>query len=149
MVAKLHGFTFGVGLELALACDLRVAAYDTVLGLPEITLGMIPGSGGTQRLAHLVGLSRAKDAILRGRRIEVVPLDQLDHRTTEIALELAAKAPLALKVAKRVLNLAYDAPLHVGLELEGLAYGLLRSTDDFAEGVAAFAERRPPKYTGT
>ncbi|HEV7688879.1 MAG TPA: enoyl-CoA hydratase-related protein, partial [Acidimicrobiia bacterium] len=127
----------------------------------EITLGMIPGSGGTQRLVHLVGLSRAKDAILRGRRIEagealdwglvaeVVPLDQLDNRTTAIALELAAKAPLALKVAKRVLNLAYDAPLHVGLELEGLAYGLLRSTDDFAEGVAAFAERRPPKYTGS
>jgi len=152
VVAKLHGFTFGVGL---------VAADDTVLGLPEITLGMIPGSGGTQRLAHLVGLSRAKDAILRGRRIpaaealqwglvaEVVPLDRLDARTTEIALELAAKAPLALRVAKRVLNLAYDAPLHVGLELEGLAYGLLRSTDDFAEGVAAFTERRPPNYTGT
>ncbi len=161
VVAKLHGWTFGVGLELALACDLRVAAEDTVLGLPEITLGMIPGSGGTQRLAHLVGLSRAKDAILRGRRIpaeeawqwglvaEVVPLAELDARTTEIAVELAAKAPLALKVAKRVLNLAYDAPLHVGLELEGLAYGLLRSTDDFAEGVAAFAERRPPKYRGT
>jgi 2-oxoglutaroyl-CoA hydrolase len=161
VVAKLHGFTFGVGLELALACDLRVAADDTVLGLPEITLGMIPGSGGTQRLAHLVGLSRAKDAILRGRRIpaaealqwglvaEVVPLDQLDARTTGIAQELAAKAPLALKVAKRVLNLAYDTPLHVGLELEGLAYGLLRSTDDFAEGVASFAERRPPKYTGS
>ena len=157
VVAKLHGFTFGVGLELALACDLRVAADDTVLGLPEITLGMIPGSGGTQRLAHLVGLSRAKDAILRGRRIpadealqwglvaEVVPLADLDRRTTEIALELAAKAPLALKVAKRVLNLAYDTPLHVGLELEGLAYGLLRSTDDFAEGVSAFAERRPPE----
>jgi len=79
----------------------------------------------------------------------VVPLDRLDARTTEIALELAAKAPLALRVAKRVLNLAYDAPLHVGLELEGLAYGLLRSTDDFAEGVAAFTERRPPNYTGT
>ncbi|HKY78080.1 MAG TPA: enoyl-CoA hydratase/isomerase family protein, partial [Acidimicrobiia bacterium] len=90
VVAKLHGFTFGVGLELALACDLRVAADDTVLGLPEITLGMIPGSGGTQRLAHLIGLSRAKDAILRGRRIqadearqwglvaEVVPLADLD-----------------------------------------------------------------------
>jgi 2-oxoglutaroyl-CoA hydrolase len=160
VVAKLHGFTFGVGLELALACDLRIAAHDTVLGQPEINLGMIPGSGGTQRLAHLVGLSRAKDAILRGRRIpaaealqwglvaEVVPLAELDRRTTEIALELAAKAPLALKVAKRVLNLVYDAPLHVGLELEGLAYGLLRSTDDFAEGVSAFAEHRPPKYTG-
>ena len=160
VVAKLHGFTFGVGLELALACDLRVAADDTVLGLPEITLGMIPGSGGTQRLAHLVGLSRAKDAILRGRRIpavealhwglvaEVVPPADLDRRTTEIAAELAAKAPLAMKVAKRVLNLAYDAPLHVGLELEGLAYGLLRSTDDFAEGVAAFTDRRPPNYKG-
>lgn len=161
VVAKLHGFTFGVGLELALACDLRVAADDTVLGLPEITLGMIPGSGGTQRLVHLVGLSRAKDAILRGRRIqadealqwglvaEVVPIADLDRRSIEIALELAAKAPLAIKVAKRVLNLAYDAPLHVGLELEGLAYGLLRSTDDFAEGVSAFTERRPPKYSGT
>ncbi len=160
VVAKLHGFTFGVGLELALACDLRVAADDTVLGLPEITLGMIPGSGGTQRLAHLVGLSRAKDAILRGRHIpadealqwglvaEIVPIANLDRRTLEIALELAAKAPLALKMAKRVLNLAYDAPLHVGLELEGLAYGLLRSTDDFAEGVAAFTDRRPPNYKG-
>src|SRR5919202_910277 len=160
VVAKLHGFTFGVGLELALACDLRIAADDTVLGLPEITLGMIPGSGGTQRLAHLVGLSRAKDVILRGRRIdatealawglvsEVVHRAELETRAEAVALELAAKAPLALKVAKRVLNLAYDAPLHVGLELEGLAYGLLRSTDDFAEGVAAFTERRPPKYTG-
>ncbi len=160
VIAAVNGYALGGGLELALACDLRVAADDSVLGLPEITLGMIPGSGGTQRLAHLVGLSRAKDAILRGRRIsadealqwglvaEVVPLADLDRRTTEIALELASKPPLALKVAKRVLNLAYDAPLHVGLELEGLAYGLLRSTDDFAEGVAAFTERRPPNYTG-
>lgn len=160
VVAKLHGFTFGVGLELALACDLRIAADDTVLGLPEITLGMIPGSGGTQRLAHLVGLSRAKDAILRGRRIsaaealdwglvvEVVPLAELDARSEAVARELAAKAPLALRMTKRVLNQAYDAPLHVGLELEGLAYGLLRSTEDFAEGVAAFTDKRPPKFTG-
>ena len=160
VVAALHGFTFGVGLELALACDLRLAADDTVLGLPEITLGMIPGSGGTQRLAHLIGLSRAKDVILRGRRIdageardwglvsEVVPLADLDDRARAVAGELAAKAPLALRMAKRVLNHAYDAPLHVGMELEGLAYGLLRGTDDFAEGVAAFADKRPPKFTG-
>ncbi len=160
VVAALHGFTFGVGLELALACDLRVAAFDTVLGLPEITLGMIPGSGGTQRLAHLIGLSRAKDMILRGRRIdagealawglvsEVVPLADLDERARAVAGELAAKAPLALRVAKRVLNHAYDAPLHVGMELEGMAYGLLRCTDDFAEGVAAFVDKRPPKFTG-
>ncbi|HEY3241238.1 MAG TPA: enoyl-CoA hydratase-related protein [Acidimicrobiia bacterium] len=160
VVAALHGFTFGVGLELALACDLRLAAFDTVLGLPEITLGMIPGSGGTQRLAHLIGLSRAKDVILRGRRIEagealawglvsdVVPLADLDDRVRVVAGELAAKAPLALRVAKRVLNHAYDAPLHVGMELEGMAYGLLRGTDDFAEGVAAFVDKRPPKFTG-
>jgi 2-oxoglutaroyl-CoA hydrolase len=160
VVAALHGFTFGVGLELALACDLRVAAFDTVLGLPEITLGMIPGSGGTQRLAHLIGLSRAKDVILRGRRIEagdalawglvseVVPLIELNPTVRALAEELAVKAPLALQVAKRVLNHAYDAPLHVGLELEGLAYGLLRGTDDFAEGVAAFVEKRPPRFTG-
>jgi 2-oxoglutaroyl-CoA hydrolase len=161
VLAKLHGFTFGVGLELALACDLRIAAEDTVLGLPEITLGMIPGSGGTQRLAHLIGLSRAKDVILRGRRIEagdaldwglvseVVPLAELDARVRAVAEELAAKAPLALRVAKRVLNHAYDAPLHVGMELEGMAYGLLRGTDDFAEGVAAFVDKRPPKFTGS
>jgi len=161
VVAALHGFTFGVGLELALACDLRVAAFDTVLGLPEITLGMIPGSGGTQRLAHLIGLSRAKDVILRGRRInagdalawglvsEVVPLIELDPTVRAMAEELAAKAPLALRLAKRVLNHAHDAPFHVGLELEGLAYGLLRSTDDFAEGVAAFVDKRPPRFSGS
>jgi 2-oxoglutaroyl-CoA hydrolase len=160
VLAKLHGFTFGVGLELALACDLRVAADDTLLGLPEITLGMIPGSGGTQRLAHLIGLSRAKDAVMRARRItateafawglvsEVVPLGELDARAEAIAGELAAKPPLALRMAKRILNHAYDAPLHVGMELEGLAYGLLRSTDDFAEGVSAFVEKRDPRFTG-
>ncbi|MGH9003936.1 MAG: enoyl-CoA hydratase/isomerase family protein, partial [Acidimicrobiia bacterium] len=160
VVAALHGFTFGVGLELALACDLRIAADDTVLGLPEITLGMIPGSGGTQRLAHLIGLSRAKDVILRGRRIgagdalawglvsEVVTLGELDDRVRAVAGELAAKAPLAMRVAKRVLNHVYDAPLHVGMELEGMAYGLLRSSDDFAEGVDAFVTKRPPRFTG-
>ena len=160
VVAALHGFTFGVGLELALACDLRLAAFDTVFGLPEITLGMIPGSGGTQRLAHLIGLSRAKDMVLRGRRIdagealawglvsEVMPLAELDDRARVVAGELATKAPLALRMAKRVLNHAYDAPLHVGMELEGMAYGLLRGTHDFAEGVAAFTDKRPPKFTG-
>jgi 2-oxoglutaroyl-CoA hydrolase len=160
VLAKLHGFTFGVGLELALACDLRIAAADTVLGLPEITLGMIPGSGGTQRLAHLIGLSRAKDVIMRARRItaaealdwglfsEVTPLPDLDSRAEAIATELAAKPPLALRLAKRILNHAYDAPLHIGMELEGLAYGLLRSTNDFAEGVDAFVNKRPPDFTG-
>lgn len=160
VIAKLRGYAFGVGLELALACDFRVAAEDVELALPEIRLGMIPGSGGTQRLARLIGLGRAKDAIMRGRRIpaaealtlglvtELVPGDELDAATDRLVDELAALSPLALATAKRVLNLAYEGPLALGLEAEGLAYGLLRSTHDFREGVEAFVEKRPPRFEG-
>ncbi|HLI24574.1 MAG TPA: enoyl-CoA hydratase-related protein, partial [Acidimicrobiales bacterium] len=158
VVAALHGFVLGVGLELALACDLRVAADDTEMGVPEINLGMIPGSGGTQRLARLVGTGRAKDLVFRGRRLpaadalawglltEVVPAQELDAAVASVADELAGKAGLALSMAKRVINHAYDGPLHVGLELEGLAYGLLRSTHDFREGVEAFVAKRKPAF---
>jgi len=160
VIARLRGYAFGVGLELALACDFRVAADDVQLGLPEVKLGMIPGSGGTQRLARLIGLGRAKDMIMRGRAIgaedalalglvgEVVPPDELDGAVARLVDELNALSPLALAVAKRVLNHAYDGPLPLGLELEGLAYGLLRSTHDFREGVEAFGEKRPPKFEG-
>jgi 2-oxoglutaroyl-CoA hydrolase len=160
VIAKLRGYAFGVGLELALACDFRLAAEDVELRLPEVKLGMIPGSGGTQRLARLIGLGRAKDVIMRGRRIaadealalglvgEVVPAAELDAAVDRLVDELAALSPLALAVAKRVLNQAYDVPLHVGLELEGLAYGLLRTTHDFREGVEAFVEKRPPRFEG-
>jgi 2-oxoglutaroyl-CoA hydrolase len=160
VIAKLRGYAFGVGLELALACDFRIAADDVELGLPEVRLGMIPGSGGTQRLARLIGLGRAKDVIMRGRRIaaeealalglvtEVVPPEELDGAVARLVRELSALSPLALRVAKQVLNQAYDAPLHVGLELEGLAYGLLRTTHDFREGVEAFVEKRPPRFEG-
>ena len=160
VVARLRGYTFGVGLELALACDFRVAAEDVELALPEVRLGMIPGSGGTQRLARLIGLGRAKDAIMRGRRIgaqealalglvtAVVAPDELDAAVRRLLDELAELSPLVLAVAKRVLNQVYDAPLHVGLELEGFAYGLLRSTHDFREGVEAFGEKRKPNFKG-
>jgi len=160
VIAKLRGYTFGVGLELALACDFRIAADDVQLALPEVTIGMIPGSGGTQRLARLVGLGRAKDIILRGRRVqadealalglvtEVVPPAELDAAVGRLVEELSRLSPLALAMAKRVLNHAYDGPLPVGLELEGLAYGLLRTTHDFREGVEAFVEKRPPKFEG-
>jgi 2-oxoglutaroyl-CoA hydrolase len=160
VLAKLRGYTFGVGLELALACDFRVAAEDVQLALPEVTLGMIPGSGGTQRLARLIGLGRAKDVIMRGRRIEaeealrlglvteVVPADELDAAVARLLDELAALSPLALAMAKRVLNHAYDGPLALGLELEGLAYGLLRSSHDFREGVEAFVAKRRPRFEG-
>jgi 2-oxoglutaroyl-CoA hydrolase len=160
VIAKLRGYCLGVGLELALACDFRVAADDVQLGLPEVGLGMIPGSGGTQRLARLVGVGRAKDVIMRRRRIgaadalawglvsEVVPPDELDAAVDRVIAELTELSPLALRMAKRVLNHVYDAPLSIGLELEGLAYGLLRSTHDFREGVEAFGEKRPPKFDG-
>jgi 2-oxoglutaroyl-CoA hydrolase len=160
VIARLEGYVFGVGLELALACDFRVAADDVQLGLPEVTIGMIPGSGGTQRLARMVGLGRAKDIIMRGRRVAadealalglvgaVVPTGELDAAVASLVEELSAHSPLALAMAKRVLNTAYDAPLHVGLELEGLAYGLLQQTHDFREGVEAFGEKRPPEFTG-
>lgn len=160
VIAKLRGYAFGVGLELALACDFRIAADDVELGLPEVKLGMIPGSGGTQRLARLVGLGRAKDMVMRGRRIpadealaiglvtEVVPAAELDAAVARLVEELRVLSPLALSMAKRVLNHAYDGPLGLGLEVEGLAYGLLRSTHDFREGVEAFGEKRPPKFEG-
>ncbi|MDH3752716.1 MAG: enoyl-CoA hydratase-related protein [Acidimicrobiia bacterium] len=140
--------------------DFRVAADDVTLGLPEITIGMIPGSGGTQRLSRLIGLGRAKNMIMRGRRIgaaealqlgvvtEVVPLDELDAAAGALAEELMALSPLALRMAKRVLDHAYNAPLSVGLDVEGLAYGFLRTSDDFREGVEAFVDKRPADYTG-
>jgi 2-oxoglutaroyl-CoA hydrolase len=160
VIAKLRGFVLGVGFELAMASDFRIAAVDVQLGLPEIRLGMIPGSGGSQRVARIAGLGRAKDMILRGKRIgaqdalayglvtEVHAPGELDGAVDALVDELRALSPLALATGKRVLNLAYDAPLGAGLEIEGLAYGLLRSSDDFVEGVNAFVEKRDPKYTG-
>ena len=160
VIAKLRGYVFGVGLELALACDFRIAADDVQLALPEVTIGMIPGSGGTQRLVRMVGMGRAKDIVMRGRRIpaaealaiglvgEVVADAELDATVDGLVAELSRHSPLSLAMAKRVLGLAYDGPLHLGLELEGLAYGLLRQTHDFREGVEAFVEKRRPDFTG-
>lgn len=161
VIARIRGYCLGVGLELALACDFRIAAEDAVLGLPEIGLGMIPGSGGTQRLARLIGVGRAKDVIMRRKRLaagealalglvsEVVPAGELDAAVERAVDDLLELSPLSLALAKRVLNHVYDAPLAIGLELEGLAYGLLRSSHDFREGVEAFVEKREPRFDGT
>jgi 2-oxoglutaroyl-CoA hydrolase len=160
VIAALRGYCFGVGLELALACDFRVAADDTELAFPEVTIGMIPGSGGTQRLARLIGLGRAKDIVMRGRRVgaeealalglvtEVVPAGELDAAVARLIEELSRHSPLALAMAKRVLNQVYEGPLSQGLELEGLAYGLLQQSHDFREGVEAFGEKRKPEFRG-
>jgi 2-oxoglutaroyl-CoA hydrolase len=160
VIVVLQGYCFGVGLELALACDFRLAADDVQLAFPEVTIGMIPGSGGTQRLTRLVGLGRAKDIVMRGRRVaaeealalglvtEVVAAGELDAAVDRLIEELSRLSPLALAMAKRVLNHAYSGPLPLGLELEGLAYGLLQQTHDFREGVEAFTEKRKPEFRG-
>jgi 2-oxoglutaroyl-CoA hydrolase len=158
VIAAIDGFCLGVGLEIALSCDFRIATSRAVFGLPEVRLGMLPGSGGSQRVARLVGLGRAKDMILRSRRIpapeahawglitQVVEPDQLDSAADALARELLAQPRLAVETAKRVLNLSQDTPLSAGLQVEGYAYGMLRGTPDFAEGVQAFVEKRKPRY---
>jgi 2-oxoglutaroyl-CoA hydrolase len=158
VIAALQGYVFGVGFELALACDFRLATADLQLAFPEATIGMIPGSGGTQRLARLVGLGRAKDIVLRGRRVaadEALALgliteivEDLDVAVAGLCAELRKLSPLALAMGKRVLNHVHDGPLQLGLEIEGLAYGLLRQTDDFREGVEAFVDKRRPEFKG-
>ncbi|QHA93087.1 enoyl-CoA hydratase-related protein [Bacillus sp. N1-1] len=160
VIAQLQGYTFGVGFEIAMACDFRIAAEDTLLGLPEMNLGMIPGSGGTQRVARAVGLTRAKDMIMRARRIpaeeayqwglltQVVEKERLEEEVTNVAKDLTRFSPLAQRVCKEVLNAAEEGSLSTGLQVEGRAYGMLRGTDDFKEGVEAFVEKRKPHFTG-
>ncbi|WP_411843841.1 enoyl-CoA hydratase/isomerase family protein [Salinicoccus sp. HZC-1] len=160
VIAQLQGYTFGVGLEIAMACDFRVAADNTRMALPEMNLGMIPGSGGTQRIAKIVGVGRAKDMIMRARHIkaqeafqwglltEIVPPEELENKVDDLIEELVKFSPVAQRVAKRVLNSSQDTPLSSGLELEGYAYGLLRSTHDFKEGVDAFYGKRKPEFKG-
>lgn len=160
VIAQMQGYAFGVGLEIALACDFRVAADNTLLALPEINLGMIPGSGGSQRVAKIAGIGRAKDMILRGRRISaqeahqwglvttVTTAENLEEETNKIVKDLISKSPMTLKVLKRVLNAAQDSSLSSGMEIEGFAYGMLRSTEDFNEGVQAFGNKVKPNFKG-
>lgn len=160
VIAQLQGYTFGVGLEIAMACDFRVASETTLLALPELKLGMIPGSGGTQRVARIAGLGRAKDMIMRARRIpaqeayqwglltSVSPQEELDAAVQSLVDELLQFSPLAMRTLKQVLNASQEGPLSSGLEIEGFAYGMLRGTDDFREGVNAFYEKRKPDFTG-
>ncbi len=161
VIAAVHGYCFGVALELALASDFRVVAESAQLALPEQRIGMIPGSGGTSRLVKMIGISRAKDMAMRSRRVSgsqahawgialaVVPESELAKEVAGLAEELAYFSPLAQRTLKKVINAAQDSPLHVGIELEGEAYGRLRASDDFREGVESFKARRKPKFQGS
>src|SRR6185369_16462837 len=159
-IAAVNGVAFGGGLELALACDLRIAADTAEMGLTEVRLGIIPGAGGTQRLARIAGVATAKELILTGRRIgaararelgivsEVVPAVELPAAAARWAAELAAAAPLALGAAKRAIDEGISRSLTDGLEIERNRYEEVLVTDDRNEGLAAFIEKRPPAYKG-
>ena len=159
-IAAIEGNALGGGLELALACDLRVASARAKLGLPEVRLAVIPGSGGTQRLPRVVGLARAKELILTGKVLdadeaaaiglvhEVVPAGEAVARATEIGEEIAARGPIAVREAKRLLNDALDRPLRDGLHAELEASLRVFATDDLLEGSASFFTKRDPDYRG-
>jgi 2-oxoglutaroyl-CoA hydrolase len=160
VIAAIDGYTMGAGLELAVACDFRIATRRSEFAFPEVRLGMIPGSGGTQRAMRLIGMTRAKLFMMTGQRIpaeraeawglitQAVADDGLDAAVAALAGELADKAPLALRTLKMVLNRGADAPLDTALELERKAYAWLRSTHDYEEGVRSFLDKRPPRYQG-
>lgn len=157
-IALLHNHCLGLGLELALACDFRVAAEGTRMSLPEVRLGLIPDVGGTTRLARLVGPARAKDLILTGREIGVdeavqwglindrAPADALLARGEELVAQLAAAAPLAVRQAKRVIDGLFDVDR--GLQLEALAQNNLIRTEDFQIGAQALMMKQPPAWKG-
>jgi enoyl-CoA hydratase/carnithine racemase len=160
VVAAIDGYAMGAGLELALACDFRVATTRSEFAFPEIRLGMIPGSGGTQRALRLIGMTRAKLFMMTGRRIpattaeqwglitQAVPPDEFEEALATLSNELAERPPLALRTLKTVLNKGVEAPLETALELERKAYAWLRSTHDYEEGVKAFLEKRSPTFRG-
>ena len=161
VVAAIRGYCFGVGFEFSLACDFRIVSETARLALPEQRIGMIPGSGGSARLVRMIGIARTKDVAMRSRRIparqahewgiavDCVPDAELEATTDAFVDELRGFSPLAQRTLKGVLNAAQDAPLHVAIELEGQAYGRLRSSDDFREGVESFYEKRKPAFKGT
>lgn len=157
-IALLHGHCLGLAFELALACDIRLAAVGTILGLPETRLGIIPDVGGTTRLTRLVGPARAKELIFTGRRFDVATAERwgivnyvvgheaLDEKAAELAEEIAQAAPLAVGMAKRVIDGLAD--IDRGLMLEGWAQSQLFASEDFMEGAQAFMMRRPPEFKG-
>jgi len=160
IIAAINGFALGGGLELALACDIRIAAANATLGLTEINLAIIPGGGGTQRLPRLIGRGKALEMILTGARIpaaealqlgiveRVVPAGEALKAAAELARTIAAKAPIALRYAKEAVVKGLGMSLEDGLRLEGDLSTLLRTTEDRVEGAKAFLEKRQPRWTG-
>jgi 2-oxoglutaroyl-CoA hydrolase len=160
VIAANRGYCFGVGFEISLACDFRIASETCYYALPEQKLGQIPGSGGSARLQKIVGITRTKEIVMRSRRIpgrqaldwgiasECVPDDKLEATTDALADELRTFSPIAQRTAKKLLNDTEDSTLSIAIELEGHCYSRLRQSDDFREGVEAFHAKRPPTFKG-
>jgi enoyl-CoA hydratase len=159
-IAAVHGYCFGGGCELALACDFRLATEDAKFGQPEIKVGIIPGAGGTQRLPRLVGMTKAKEMVLFGESIDaaeayriglvnrVVPSATLLDEARQWGERLAKLPPLGLRAAKAAMNRGRDHDLSTALEVERLNFSVVFSTEDQKEGVRAFLEKRPPEFKG-
>jgi len=160
VIAAINGYALGGGLEVAMACDLRIASENARVGQTEINMGLIPGWGGTQRLTRLVGITKAKELVLTGKMIDaktaeqlgivnmVVPADKFKETVRQFAAELASKAPVALKVAKALINKGSEISLDAALALEREGFGVVGSTEDLQEGVSAFMEKRKPVFKG-
>lgn len=159
-LAAINGYAFGGGLEMALACDLRLISDNALVGLPEVRLGIIPGAGGTQRLARAIGVTRARELIFTGRRInaenalayglasESLDRDAILDRALALCGEINEAAPLALRQAKIAINRGIETDLSTGLAIESAAYDVLIPTEDRVEALAAFGEKRKPDFKG-
>ena len=160
VIAAIHGYCLGAGFEMALTCDLRIAADDTRFGLPEVNVGVIPGSGGTQRLPHLIPRAKAAELILMGQQIDaqeayrvglvnkVVPTDQLTTTTMQWADIICQAGPLQVRAAKEAMLRGYNIPLEEGLKIERDLHNRVAATEDCLEAGRAFAEKRKPVYRG-
>jgi len=160
VIAAINGYAVGGGLEVAMACDFRIASENARMGQTEINIGFIPGWGGTQRLTRLVGKTKAKELVFTGKMIDaetaeqlgilnaVVQADKFKETVRQYAAELAAKAPVALRVAKALINKGADISLDSALALEREGFSAVASTEDLQEGVAAFTEKRKPTFKG-
>jgi enoyl-CoA hydratase len=160
VIAALNGYALGGGLEVAMSCDLRIASENSRMGQTEINIGLIPGWGGTQRLTRLVGRTKAKEMIFTGKMIDaktaeqlgivnmVIPADMFRETVRQFALDLASKAPVALKVAKALIDKGAEIGLDSALALEREGFGVVASTEDLQEGVNAFTEKRKPTFKG-
>jgi enoyl-CoA hydratase len=160
VIAALNGYALGGGLEVAMSCDLRIASESSRMGQTEINIGLIPGWGGTQRLTRLIGRTKAKEMVFTGKMIDaktaeqlgivnlVVPVDKFRETVRQFALELASKAPVAIKVAKALINKGADISLDSALAFEREGFGVVASSEDLKEGVSAFTEKRKPAFKG-